>query len=132
MKPRVNIMIDAVVIQHIMTKCYIVFHRRPWPVFPFHDRRIQPTQNLVVSIVALGEGWHNYHHVFPWDYRADEIGGYMLNTTTMWLDFFARLGWAYDLKEPSKQLIEQVAINHGDGSWPKIPETMTRRNYKTS
>lgn len=86
---------------------------------------------MAVSIVALGEGWHNYHHVFPCDYRAAEIGGYALNVTTMWLDFFARIGWAYDLKEPSKQLVQQVAVNHGDGSWHEIPEKMTRE-YKTS
>ncbi|VVC39000.1 Acyl-CoA desaturase,Fatty acid desaturase domain [Cinara cedri] len=82
-----------------------------------YDKRIQPVQNLIVSVLSLGEGWHNYHHVFPWDYRAAEIGGYLLNTTTMWLDFFAGLGWAYDLKTPSEHLVQQVAVNHGDGSW---------------
>lgn len=95
-------------------------------------RRIQPVQNLIVSIVALGEGWHNYHHVFPWDYRAAEIGGYLLNMTTMWLDLFAAMGWAYDLKSPSEQLVQQVAINHGDGTWGgEVPDTRAR-DYKTS
>ncbi|XP_050437283.1 acyl-CoA Delta(11) desaturase-like [Adelges cooleyi] len=88
-----------------------------------YDKRIQPVQNLAVSIVAMGEGWHNYHHVFPWDYRAAELGGYMLNTTTMWLDFFAWLGWAYDRKSPSPQLVQQVALNHGDGSWHEYEPT---------
>lgn len=86
----------------------------------------------MVSIVAMGEGWHNYHHVFPWDYRAAEIGGYLLNTTTLWLDLFASIGWAYDLKTPSKQLVQQVAVNHGDGSWREEPETAHTRDYKTS
>jgi len=95
-------------------------------------RRIQPAQNAIVSIVAMGEGWHNYHHVFPWDYRAAEIGGYLLNTTTLWLDMFSSIGWAYDLKAPSKQLVQQVAVNHGDGSWREVPETAHTRDYKTS
>lgn len=86
----------------------------------------------MVSIVAMGEGWHNYHHVFPWDYRAAELGGYLLNTTTLWLDLFAAIGWAYDLKLPSKQLVQQVAVNQGDGSWRPEPETAHTRDYKTS
>lgn len=100
-------------------------------LYPSH-RRIQPTQNVAVSIVAMGEGWHNYHHVFPWDYRAAELGGYLLNTTTLWLDLFASIGWAYDLKTPSKQLVQQVAVNHGDGSWREVSDTPDTRDYKTS
>ncbi|XP_026808731.1 acyl-CoA Delta(11) desaturase-like [Rhopalosiphum maidis] len=102
-----------------------------WGSKPY-DKRIQPAQNAIVSVVAMGEGWHNYHHVFPWDYRAAEIGGYLLNTTTLWLDMFSSIGWAYDLKAPSKQLVQQVAVNHGDGSWREVPETAHTRDYKTS
>lgn len=50
----------------------------------------------MVSLAALGEGWHNYHHVFPWDYRASELG--RLNFSTAFIDVCARLGWAYDCK----------------------------------
>lgn len=28
-----------------------------------YDSRITPTQNVFVAALALGEGWHNYHHV---------------------------------------------------------------------
>jgi stearoyl-CoA desaturase (delta-9 desaturase) len=84
----------------------------------------------------MGEGWHNYHHAFPKDYRAAELGAYALNATTMWLDLFAQLGWAYDLKTPSEELVRQVAIKHGDGTWRKLhdqPEaTASRQDYKTS
>lgn len=64
----------------------------------------------------MGEGWHNYHHVFPWDYKAAELGNYRVNITTFWLDQFAKIGWAYDLKEPSKELIQKIVENNGDGS----------------
>lgn len=63
--------------------------------------------------MAMGEGYHNYHHIFPWDYRAAELGNYMFNITTLGLDFFAKIGWAYDLKTPSKELVEQVKLNRG-------------------
>lgn len=55
----------------------------------------------------MGEGWHNYHHVFPWDYKAAELGHYF-NVTTFWIQLFAKIGWAYDLKEPSKDLVRRT------------------------
>lgn len=70
----------------------------------------------MVSILAMGEGWHNYHHTFPWDYKAAELGNYKVNATTLILDLCAKIGWAYDLKSPSKQLIQQVIENYGDGT----------------
>ncbi|XP_026482579.1 acyl-CoA desaturase 3-like [Ctenocephalides felis] len=80
-----------------------------------YDNRINPVENKLVSFFAMGEGWHNYHHVFPWDYKAAEMP-YTINITTVWLDVFAKLGWAYDMKQPSKELVKNVAIKHGDGS----------------
>lgn len=74
--------------------------------------RIRPAENLGVSIVAMGEGWHNYHHVFPWDYKAAELGNYY-NVTTFWIEQFAKIGWAYDLKQPSDELIRKTAEKHG-------------------
>lgn len=51
-----------------------------------------------MAIAALGEGWHNYHHVFPWDYKTGELGDYTYNLTTAFIDSFAKIGWAYDRK----------------------------------
>ncbi|XP_053613158.1 acyl-CoA Delta-9 desaturase-like isoform X2 [Plodia interpunctella] len=80
-----------------------------------YDRNIMPVENWGVSIVAMGEGWHNYHHTFPWDYKAAELA-YSLNLTTLVLDMFASIGWVYDLKVASPSLINTVAKNRGDGS----------------
>ena len=71
---------------------------------------------MYVSAFSFGEGWHNYHHTFPWDYRAAEIGGGRYNPTTYFIDFFAKIGWAYDLKEPSKQMISKALNSKGDGT----------------
>ena len=59
-----------------------------------------------MAVVALGEGWHNYHHVFPWDYKTAELGGYKYNFTTAFIDFFARTGLAYDLKTASTSIVQ--------------------------
>ncbi|XP_050310550.1 acyl-CoA Delta-9 desaturase-like isoform X2 [Anthonomus grandis grandis] len=80
-----------------------------------YNRYIQPVENKLVSIVAMGEGWHNYHHSFPWDYRAAEIGA-PFNVTTLWLNFFGKLGWAYDMKTTSAELVDKMADSKGDGT----------------
>lgn len=40
----------------------------------------------------MGEGWHNYHHVFPWDYKAAELGNYSTNLSTAVIDLAAKYG----------------------------------------
>ncbi|KAG7213574.1 hypothetical protein KM043_002829 [Ampulex compressa] len=77
---------------------------------------INPVQRMYMSILTLGEGWHNYHHAFPWDYKAAEYGPFSTNVTRYVIDFFSKIGWAYDLKQPSVELIRQVVVNKGDGS----------------
>lgn len=65
---------------------------------------------------AWGEGWHNFHHVFPWDYKAAELGNYRLNAATAFIDFCAKMGWAYDLKRVSNEIVKQRCQRTGDGS----------------
>ncbi|XP_043273753.1 acyl-CoA Delta-9 desaturase-like isoform X2 [Venturia canescens] len=81
-----------------------------------YDRFINPAQNKMVSMMALGEGWHNYHHVFPWDYKTAELGNYRFNITTAFIDFFAKIGWAYDLKRVSTDIIKKRVERTGDGT----------------
>jgi stearoyl-CoA desaturase (delta-9 desaturase) len=73
----------------------------------------------VVSALTLGEGWHNYHHMFPWDYKTDEFAAYGQNFVAAFIEFFAYIGWAYDLKRPSKELVQKVVEKLGDGSHTK-------------
>ncbi|GFG35617.1 hypothetical protein Cfor_04411 [Coptotermes formosanus] len=67
-------------------------------------------------MAALGEGWHNYHHVFPYDYKTAELGHYSLNLTTAFIDFFVWLGWAFDCKTVSQEMIWRRIHRSGDGS----------------
>jgi stearoyl-CoA desaturase (delta-9 desaturase) len=36
---------------------------------PFDDRRT-PRDHFITALVTLGEGYHNFHHEFPSDYRT--------------------------------------------------------------
>lgn len=84
--------------------------------FSFYDRNINPTDNKLTALLTHGEGWHNYHHMFPWDYKTAELGGDNLNATMLLINFFAKIGWAYDLKQPSEELVRSIVKKKGDGS----------------
>jgi len=61
------------------------------------------TENGWVSLFALGEGWHNWHHAFPWDYATAEMGPLsQFNPTKVFIDFFALVGLAWDRKRGDK------------------------------
>ncbi|CAL8130156.1 unnamed protein product [Orchesella dallaii] len=70
-----------------------------------YDRTVTSVENFWVSLLAIGEGWHNFHHTFPWDYKTSEFG-WKLNISTVFIDFCAWLGLAYDRKTASNHVVE--------------------------
>lgn len=64
----------------------------------------------------MGEGYHNYHHAFPWDYRGSEFGRMYFNSTTVFIDLMAKIGWAYDLKTTTDKTLKSKVLKFGDGS----------------
>lgn len=68
-------------------------------------------QTVQIKCISLQ---HNYHHVFPWDYKTAELGNYRYNITTAFIDFFAKIGWAYDLKTVSDEVIQKRMARSGD------------------
>jgi stearoyl-CoA desaturase (delta-9 desaturase) len=79
-----------------------------------YDKFINPAENIVSIIGTLGEGWHNYHHSFPYDYRASEWGWRGLNVSQKFIDLFARIGWVYDRKTVAPELIRRKMERSGD------------------
>jgi stearoyl-CoA desaturase (delta-9 desaturase) len=82
-------------------------------------------------LFTLGEGWHNFHHVFPWDYKTSEMGNNRINPTTHFIDFCARIGWAYDLKAVPVSVVKKRIERTGDGSheiWGWGDSDMTKKN----
>jgi len=39
-----------------------------------YDTASYPAENPIVAFVSGGEGWHNWHHKYPYDYAASEFG----------------------------------------------------------
>jgi len=69
-----------------------------WGCRPYNPSHLT-TENGWVSVFAIGEGWHNWHHAFPWDYAAAELGALsQFNPTKMFIDAMVFLGMASDRK----------------------------------
>ena len=80
-----------------------------------YDTRINPRESKLVQILTVGEGYHNYHHVFPFDYSASEVSWTQdLNLSTMFIDLCAKLGLAYNLKKVDPKLIQSRVERTGD------------------
>ena len=64
-----------------------------------YDKTINPADNLYVSALSGGEGWHNWHHKFPYDYAGSEFGAHQkYNPTKVFIDVCAWLGLVSDRK----------------------------------
>jgi stearoyl-CoA desaturase (delta-9 desaturase) len=64
-----------------------------------YDENSWPAENPMVSLVAVGEGWHNWHHKYPFDYAASEFGIFeQFNPTKLMIDFWCMIGLASDRK----------------------------------
>lgn len=98
---------------HSLTHSFLLllahfFGHRPY------DFRIRPTENRLVIYLSLGEGNHNFHHKFPYDYSSSEKKAYeFFNPSTLFIDIFARLGLAYDRKRASAAAIKGMVERHG-------------------
>jgi len=69
-----------------------------WGNHPYDDS-INPAENKFVAMFSLGEGWHNWHHKFPYDYAASEFGSLIRwNPTKKFIDICASFGMVTDRK----------------------------------
>merc|ERR1712031_112706 len=86
-----------------------------WGDHPY-DEHMNPAENGLVSIAAVGEGWHNWHHTYPYDYAASELGiSDQFNPTKLFIDFSARLGHVTDRKRAINQWNRKKTRVAGDG-----------------
>ncbi|KAM3557771.1 hypothetical protein MY1884_004335 [Beauveria asiatica] len=75
---------------------------------PFDDRN-SPRDHVLTALVTLGEGYHNFHHEFPSDYRnAVEWWQYDPTKWAIWT--WKQLGLASDLKQFRRNEIEKGRV----------------------
>ncbi|NWI14151.1 SCD5 desaturase, partial [Crypturellus soui] len=80
-----------------------------------YDKTINPRENAFIAVGTIGEGYHNYHHTFPFDYSASELG-LKFNLTTWFIDCMFWLGLVTDRKRVPKEVVQARKEKTGDGS----------------
>lgn len=64
------------------------------------------------ALATLGEGYHNYHHRFPGDYR-NGVRWHQFDPTKWWIWLLAKVGWAWDLRRAPPEAIRQARKQSG-------------------
>lgn len=81
--------------------------------------------SVVTAVLTLGEGYHNYHHEFPHDYR-NGIKFYHYDPTKWLIGGLNLFGLTYDLKQIPNEEIEKARIQmkqrHIDEERAKLAE----------
>jgi stearoyl-CoA desaturase (delta-9 desaturase) len=89
---------------------------------PFDDRN-SPRDHVVTAIVTLGEGYHNFHHEFPSDYR-NAIRWWQYDPTKWFIWTMKQVGLAYDLKEFRHNEIEKGRLQQQQKKLDRVRATL--------
>ena len=71
------------------------------------DRDSSAFDSWWIALVTFGEGYHNFHHRFPIDYR-NAVRWYQFDPTKWWIWTMARLGLASNLRQVPAERIEDA------------------------
>ncbi|CAB0044615.1 unnamed protein product [Trichogramma brassicae] len=72
-----------------------------------YDKNIAPCENRFMFYIGFGEGWHNYHHVFPSDYRVADFGLGRFDATSRFIEWCAARNWASDLRVAADETVRR-------------------------
>jgi len=104
-----------------------------------YDVKSHPSENFTVALASLGEGWHNWHHKYAFDYAASEFGvGFQFNPTKLIIDFGAALGQVYDRRRATgiwAREQERAEAKHQEDlsvTLPKGDNELTLRTIKAA
>lgn len=91
---------------------------------PFDDRHT-PRDHVLTALVTLGEGYHNFHHQFPSDYR-NALKWYQYDPTKVFIWTMKQLGLASNLQRFSQNAIEQGLVQQKQ---KKLDQWRARLNW---
>ena len=87
------------------------------------DDTISPHDSIITALLTFGEGYHNFHHEFPNDYR-NGIKWYHYDPTKWFLRLCDIIGLAWDLKEFSDNEIKRGILDMKQKNLLKEKETI--------
>lgn len=96
---------------------------------PYSDRHTA-RDNWVTALFTFGEGYHNFHHQFPLEYR-NAIRFYQYDPTKWLIRTLAFFGLATDLKTISKQTILKYKINMDQKRLSEEPKSKLHELYES-
>ncbi|KAH7638046.1 stearoyl-coa desaturase 5-like [Dermatophagoides farinae] len=106
----VDCFLGAVIVRYVLSLHYawLVNSAAHLYGYKMYDQSMEPRENRMVVYASMGEGYHNYHHTFPWDYSASEHGwSECFNITTAFIDLCVWLGLAYGRKKANEKIIQK-------------------------
>ena len=69
-----------------------------------YDSKSSARDSWFVSLFTFGEGYHNYHHTFQWDYR-NGVKWFAFDPSKWIIKLLSFIGITYDLRETKEYLI---------------------------
>jgi stearoyl-CoA desaturase (Delta-9 desaturase) len=72
-------------------------------------QELSAVDNYLISLLTFGEGYHNYHHTFAYDYR-NGIRWYHFDPTKWLIWLLNKCGLAYELKKVNHYRIEEKLL----------------------
>ena len=98
-----------------------LYGRRPY------DEQSTARDNGLLAFITNGEGYHNFHHKFPADFR-NGVRWYQWDPTKWLILALARLGLARNLHETPNAVIEKsrlhLARTKAEGKLDRLPEVV--------
>ncbi len=75
-----------------------------------YDYKSSARDSWFVSLFTFGEGYHNFHHTFQWDYR-NGVKWFAFDPSKWIIKLLSFVGITYDLKETKEYMIWKNHIN---------------------
>ena len=72
-------------------------------------QELSAVDNFLISLVTFGEGYHNYHHAFAYDYR-NGVRWYHFDPAKWLIWIMSKIGLAYKLKKNHRYFIEEQIL----------------------
>ncbi len=80
--------------------------------------------NYLISLLTYGEGYHNYHHSFAYDYR-NGIRWYHFDPAKWLIWTLHKIGLAFDLKTVNNyRIARQLVLQHKEELMQKLKESV--------
>ncbi|KAI9274169.1 stearoyl-CoA desaturase [Sporodiniella umbellata] len=92
-----------------------------------YDDHNTPRDHWLTALITMGEGYHNFHHQFPQDYR-NAIRYYEFDPTKWLIYLFSLVGLAFDLKTFPENEISKGVVYMKE---KKIKAEKAKLNYGT-